>query len=185
MGSNTVLELASRGDGARVVDAGSAVKGGDIAPAGLVDAVGETVTVVGTSSTLADHLVDGSRRARVLDIAIVVAGAGAVVVLHQTGVANTIVGGLNTDTAARLLHDDSQDEAVVNTSGGSSLLDAVPDGALYHLWLAMIECLIQLGETHNFRAAVVGLTEPSARVKHGVLVVVKPGHIVNIISQQS
>lgn len=154
MGGNAVLELAGGGDGARVVDASSAVESRDIATARLVDAVGKTVTVVSASGTLADHLVDGVGGARVLDVVVLVAGVVTVVVLHQAGVAHAVVGGVNADAAARLLHDDGEDEAVVNTGVGGSLLDTVPDGA-------------------DLGAAVVGNVHPLARVEHGVLVVVE------------
>lgn len=154
MGGDTVLELAGGGDGARVVDAGGAVEGRDVTTAGLVDAVGKTVAVVGAGGTLADHPVDGVVGARGLDVAVVVAGVVAVVVLHQAGVADAVVGGAHADAAARLLHDDGEDEAMVNTSAAGGLLDAVPDGA-------------------DLGAAVVGNVHPLARVEHGVLVVVE------------
>ena len=154
VGSDTVLELASGGDGTRVVDSSGAVEGRDVATTRLVDAVGETVTRVGSGSTLKDHLVDGLVGARVLNPAVVVAGSLTIVVLHQTGVANSVVGGVNADAATRLLHDDGENEAVVDTSGGSGLLDTIPDGS-------------------NLGTRVVGLAEPATGVEHSVLVVVE------------
>lgn len=154
VGSDTVLELSSGGDGARVVDSSSAVEGRDVATARLVDAVGETVTRVGSGGTLKDHLVDGLVGARVLDPAVFVAGGFTVVVLHQTGVADTVVGGVNANAATRLLHEDGENETVVDTSGGSGLLDTIPDSS-------------------DLGARVVGLAEPATRVEHGVLVVVE------------
>lgn len=130
MSGNTVLELAGAGNGSRVVNSGSAVKGRDITSAGLVDAVGKTITIVGTSSAFANHLVNGVGWARVANITALIASSTSVVVLHQAGIANSIVGGGSSNTSARLLHDDSQDEAVVNTSCGSCFLNAVPDSTL-------------------------------------------------------
>lgn len=80
---NVALEVSSGGDGARVVDTGGLVEGRDVVGARLVDAVGKAITIVGASSSLADHLVDGSRRARVLHITVFVTGRRTVMVLHE------------------------------------------------------------------------------------------------------
>lgn len=58
--------------------------------------------------------------AGVLDGAVLVAGTGSVVALHETRVDDTIVGGLDTDTAVGLLHNDGQNEPSVDTAGGSN-----------------------------------------------------------------
>lgn len=114
MRRNTILQLASAGDGSRVVDARSTVKGRHVAAAGLVEAVGEPVARGSTSCALANHLVNRRRWARVLDVAVVVARGFAVVVLHQARVAHAAVCCRGADTAVRLLHDDGEDEAVVD-----------------------------------------------------------------------
>ncbi len=90
----------------------------------------EAVAGVGASSAITNHLQDGGVRARVADHAVVIAGAGAVVVLHQTGVSNTEVGGVDANTASRLLEDYGEDEAVVDASLLGDLLNGVPDGTL-------------------------------------------------------
>ncbi len=52
-------------------------------------------------------------------------------VLHQARVAVVgAAGGVDADAAGRLLHDDGEDEAVVDTSLRRDLLDTVIDGTL-------------------------------------------------------
>lgn len=157
---NVVLQLASVRDRSGVVDTGGTVEGRDIATARLVDAVGKAITRVGTGGTFTDHLVDGGRRARVLDVAVFVAGSFAIVILHQAWVAYSVVGCLDTDTAVGLLHHNRKDEAVVDACGIGSFLNAVVDGS-------------------NLRAAVVGnrRVHVLASMEHLVLVVVEPRHI--------
>lgn len=130
MRGNAVLELPGARDAARVVQARGAVKGRDVAAAGAVDDLREALARRGARGALADHLVDGVVGARVLHPAVVVAGALAVVVLHQARVADAVVCRRRAHAAARLLHDDGEDEAVVDAGGGGGLLDAVPDGTL-------------------------------------------------------
>lgn len=100
MGGNAVLQLASGGDRARVVDTSRAVEGGHVTTASLVNTVGESVAVVGTGCTFADHAEDGCRWAWVLHVAVVVTGVVPVVILHQTGVTDAVVGGRSADAAA-------------------------------------------------------------------------------------
>lgn len=166
---NVVLQLASVRDRSGVVDASRTVEGRDVTTAGFVDAVGKSITGVGTGSTFTDHLIDRGRRARVLDIAVLIAGSVAVVILHQAWVAYSVVGCLDADTAVRLLHHNSKDETVVNTCSIGSLLDAVINSS-------------------NFGAAVVGNggVHVLASMEHLVLVVVEPMHInifpVNVLA---
>lgn len=157
---NVILQLASVRNRSRVVDTGRTVEGRDVATAGLVDAVGKSITRVGACSTFTDHFVDGGRRTRILDVAVLIAGCFAVVILHQTWVAYSVVGSLDTDTAMRLLHHDCKNETVVNTSGIGSFLDAVVNGS-------------------NFGAAVIGngRAHVLASMDHLVLVVVEPVHV--------
>ncbi len=105
------------GDVARVVHAGGAVKRRDVAAAGGVEALRQAVAVVGAGRALADHRLNGAAGTRRLDVAVVVAGAGAVVVLHQARVAVVVAArGVDANAAGRLLHDDGEDEAVVDAS---------------------------------------------------------------------
>lgn len=53
----------------------------------------------------------------------VVAGSSAVVVLHQSWVANSVVCGWSADTAVRFLHYDGEDEACVDASAGGDTVD--------------------------------------------------------------
>lgn len=83
-------------------------------------------------TSFADHLRDGLLRARVLYRVgryVRVAGGSAIVVLHQTRVADTPVGRRRAHTAARLLRHDSKDEAVVDLGLLGDLLDGIVDGA--------------------------------------------------------
>ena len=155
---NAVLEVSAGSDGATVVDASSLVEAGDVAvgsvPVGrLVDAVGKTIAGAGAGGAVGDHLGDGRLRARVGN-AVLVAGSGTVVVLHQAGVADAVVGGGDADAATGLLHDDGKDKSVVDTGLLGHLLDGVPDFA-------------------DLLAGVVGLAEPGAGAEHGNLVVVE------------
>ena len=159
---NAVLEVSARGNRATVVNASSLVEAGDVAvasvPVGsLVDAVGETVAGAGTGSAVGDHLGDGRLGARVGNDAVVVAGSGPVMVLHQPRVSDAVVGGGDADAATGLLQDDGKDESVVDTGLLGHLLDGVPD-------------------VTDLLAGVLGLAEPGAGAEHGDLVVVE--HVV-------
>lgn len=68
-------------------------------------------------SALANHLVDGIRRARVANLPAVITARRPVMVLHQAGVPNAIVCRGDAHAPARLLHHDGQDEAVVDAAG--------------------------------------------------------------------
>jgi hypothetical protein len=60
--------------------------------------------------------------AGVLDRA-VVAGSGAVVRLHESWVADAVVGGWGADTTVAFLHHDGEDEARVDAGGCADGLD--------------------------------------------------------------
>lgn len=128
--SKAILKIASAENRARIVNTSSSVISRNIISARFVDAVGKAVAIVGTSSTLADHLINSSRGARVLDKVVVIASGSTVMVLHKARVSNSKVGGVDTDTAVRLLHNNSQDKTMVDTSGGRSHLNAIPDSTL-------------------------------------------------------
>lgn len=124
---------------------------GDVAGGGAA-AVAEVVLVDGARVVLAQRLVDavgGVGVAKVLQVLLEVVGAGAhhrgdlvlgetvlageagaAVALHQagSGVAVVVVGGLDTDVAGALLHDDGEDDALLDTELGT-LDDGVPDAA--------------------------------------------------------
>lgn len=127
---DAVLEVARVRDGARVVEARCAVKRRDVAVALAVERLREALALGRAGRALGDHLVYGTRRARILYASVVVARGLAVVVLHQARVAHAVVGRLDAHAAARLLHDDGQDEAMVDARRRSGLLDAVINGAL-------------------------------------------------------
>jgi len=78
---------------ATVVDVGASVVHGDVGATAFGDGLLETVTRRSTLGTIDDHLLNLGRWAGGLDGASVVAGACSVVVLHQTWVANAVVGG--------------------------------------------------------------------------------------------
>ena len=48
-------------------------------------------------------------------------------VLHETRIFDTVVGGDDADAAVGLLHDDGEDEASVDAGGGRDALDAALD----------------------------------------------------------
>lgn len=78
-------------------------------------------------------------------------------VLHKARVSDPEVGGRGADTAAGFLHDDGEDEAVVDEGLLADLLDRVPDGA-------------------DFGAGVVGHVElGGAGGEHEGFVGVEPG----------
>jgi hypothetical protein len=126
-GGRSDAKVTRRVDGARVVDTGSTVISLDGGVSGLVEAVGETVTSLSSSSTLADHALDLRQRARVLDSAVAVAAGSTIVVLHKTRVGDGEARGRHTDTAGGLLHDDGEDESVVNVSSKSSFVNGGAD----------------------------------------------------------
>lgn len=152
--SNTVLELPRVRNGARIVNSGRAVKRRDVPATRLVHAAGEAIARVSTGSTLTNHLVNSRGRARVLDAAVVVASAVAIMVLHEAWVTHPPVGSRGTNATVGFLHHDGEDEAVVNPRGIGGLLDGVVDGT-------------------NLFSAVVGL--------RGVLVAAGPQHLALVI----
>lgn len=147
MRGNAVLQAPTRSDAATVINPRGAIKVGIIALAALIDTLGQAIAITRASSAIRYHLADGAGRAGVLHHAIVVARRGAVVVLHQAGIAHAVVGGRGAHAAAGFLHHDGEDEAVVDAGLLGDGLDAVVDGAY-------------------FRAVVVGDAELAAGLKH-------------------
>lgn len=95
MSSNVTLQVTGLRDGARVVDASSAVVVRNIAFVRFVDAVGQTSTRGGASGAFHDHLIDRRCRARCCELVVVVARGISVVVLHEARIANAQVGGID------------------------------------------------------------------------------------------
>lgn len=125
--SDALTQVPRGSDRARVVAAGSLVVGRDAAAALLSETLLQTIASSGTLGAVLDHLQDLALRAWALHIGTVVAGAGAVVALHETRVVDAVVGCRDTDTAVAFLHDDGQDEARVDAAGLGDRVDAVLD----------------------------------------------------------
>jgi hypothetical protein len=94
---DAALQTRAGVDGSAVVDARGLVEGLVGARVGLVYAVGQAVAAGRARRAVADHARDDARRARVLHLPVLVAGRGAVVVLHEArvlwrGLANPYVG---------------------------------------------------------------------------------------------
>ena len=93
MRRDALAEIARAVHRARIIKSSGNIEGPDIAFARLVDTLSQPIPVVRASGTLAHHASDDVLGAGILhdvgDVAI--AGGGAVVVLHQTGVADTEV----------------------------------------------------------------------------------------------
>lgn len=150
-------------DGARVVLASSGVEGARVAASttkvalGLGEKLLETVTVDSTSGTITDHLEDhliaasACRRAR--------AGAVAVVGLHESGVADTVVGGRSANTANALLHHYGKDEAVVDARLGRDRLDGAADGGDLLLGVVDAPAVPDAGVLHGVVVCVPELIE--------------------------
>lgn len=155
LGSNAVTQVARCINGTRVIDPGRLIERCGIVGVRLVDALSKAIPGVGASTTVANHPSDDLLRARHLDLPMAITCAGTIVILHQARVSDAVVGGRGTDTPTRLLHNDGQDEAVVDAGLEGDLLDGIIYGA-------------------DFKAVVVDLLEPMARAKHQGLVVVEP-----------
>lgn len=121
--SHTITEVSARSNGTGVVDTGSLVVLADIRSTTFSKTLLQAITRGSTSDTISDHLGDLGLRAGVLHIASVVAGAGAVVILHQTWVANSVVGCWCANTAIAFLKHDGEDESSVDARGASHGLD--------------------------------------------------------------
>lgn len=124
MGCDALTEVAGRVDGARVVGAcGLVVLGRFAAGLGLI-ALLETVALAGSSGAVFDHLLNHRGGAGCCLAAVLVAGALASVALHETSVLNTVVGGVDANTALAFLHNNCKDESGVDASFAGDRLDA-------------------------------------------------------------
>ena len=68
--------------------------------------------------TILNYAIDLRRRTWRLNHAIFVAHVCSVMALHQAGVDDAVIGGVDADAASGFLHDDSQDEAMADLQGG-------------------------------------------------------------------
>ncbi len=125
------------GNRAGVVAASSLVVRSSIARATVGgDELLQPITIGSTHGTITDHLLDLGGWARVLDCTVDVAATLAVVGLHETGVDDAVVGGVDAGTAVALLHNDSQDEAGIDAGLAGDLGDGGLD--VGHLALGII-----------------------------------------------
>lgn len=164
-------EVAAGSDGARVVAASGLVVGSDVASAAVrLDELLQTVTVGGTHGTITDHLLDLGLGAGVLDVlggaGTSVAAALAVVRLHETRVDDAVVGGVDTDTAVALLHDDSQDEAGIDAGLAGDLVDGGLHGG--HLGLGGIgDTPLGAGRSHDLLVSLEHVVKARDPVRDG------------------
>ena len=155
VGSHALTEITRYIHGTRVIDPGRLIESCGVAGVRFVDALSKSIPGVGTSTAVTNHPSDNLPRARHLDPPIAITSAGAIMILHQSGVFHAVTGSWGTHTSTRLLHDDGQDEAVVDVGLESNLLDGVVDGG-------------------DFKAIIVDLLKLMARAKHQGLIVVEP-----------
>ena len=127
VGAATAVVEVAEGSGAGVVGAGSDVVGPGVLGTSDLDTLGqgssETVTRRGTDDTILDHLINHGVGTRV-DTS---AGAGSVVGLHKTGVADTVACGASTNATLAFLHDNRKNESSVNQGLVGVLLDSLLD----------------------------------------------------------
>ena len=123
MSSATLAEVTGGIDGAGVVGTGGLVVLCDLASALCLVALLEAIASGSSGGAVLNHLLDHAGWARVdAD-----AGSGAVVALHQASVLHAVVGGLDADAALALLHDDCQDEALVDAAGAGDRFNVFVD----------------------------------------------------------
>ena len=127
MRGDALAKVSAWSDRARVVHAGGDVVLAVIGGASLGDELLQAVAVRGAICAILDHTGDLAHGARVLDVAGVVAGAGAVVALHEAWVPDAVVGGRGAHAAIALLHDDGKDEAGIDARRGTNILDGIPE----------------------------------------------------------
>ena len=132
MSRDASAEVSIGSDRAGVVAAGGLVVGRDVVgTAVLRKELLQTIAVGRPHGTITDHLLDLGGGARVLDILggidAGIAAALAVVGLHETRIDDTIVGSVHAHATVAFLHDDSQNEASIDTRLASNL----GDGALH------------------------------------------------------
>ena len=124
--SNATAKVARFMDTAGVIDASSAVPLGGIVVAGLLESLLQAVALGSAAGSIIDHAEDLIFGARVLDAALI-ASVLAVMVLHETWVADTPVSGWGTHTALGLLHQDSKDELLGEATVLSGSIDTLLD----------------------------------------------------------
>lgn len=112
--STTLTEVAGGIDGAGVVGASGLVVPGSLLAALGGEALLQTITGGSACGSVTDHSADHVGSAGSGLGAVLVTGASSIVALHQTGVLDTVVGGLDADTALALLHDNGKDESLID-----------------------------------------------------------------------
>lgn len=123
MRSGTLAQVTGGVQMARVIDTSRLVVLDGTVAGGLGHALLETTTGTGTFDTLVDHLLDGGLGARALALA----GGLAGMRLHETRVANTVTGGLDTNAAIGLLHHEGEDEAGLKLGFFGDFVDGLLD----------------------------------------------------------
>lgn len=111
----SVRQISVRGNASRVVNTSRRV---DVAIG--IESLSQTASGGCSLSAIDNHLLDGCS-----SVCSVV--GRSVMGLHQAGVDHPVVGSRNADTADRLLHDHSQDEAVIDAGRSSHGLDTRTD----------------------------------------------------------
>lgn len=141
---NAVLQQAATSNRTRVVDATSlVVRGGVGATTQRSEDLLQAVTRGGTHGAVLDHAGDFTGGAG----ALVEARVSAVVGLHETGVHDTVVGGWGANASVGLLHDDGEDEALVDAGRlGDRLNGGLEVGGFLVGVVFLAEALARLGD---------------------------------------
>lgn len=121
--ASSVQVIGIVASGAAIVDSGRAVVLADVLDIGLLQTLHQSIARSRALGAVLDHLLNLRVRARVLDHAAGVAGAGAGVVLHETGVLDRPRGRDDAHAAVGFLHDDCEDEAGVDARRGRDFVD--------------------------------------------------------------
>jgi len=126
--SNTRAEVSARIDGAGVVDAGGFEVLAVIGSSRACDALLQAIPGTSSSRTILDHLSNLGLRTWVLDRG-VMASSCAVVALHETWVAHTVVGGWGSNASVGFLDDNCENETRVDAGGCGDGCDGALDVA--------------------------------------------------------
>jgi len=126
--SDTRAQVSARSDGAGVVDAGGFEVLAVICSSRACNTLFQAIALASSSRTILDHLSDGGLRTWVLDSG-VVASSCAVVALHETWVAHTVVGSGGSNASVGFLDDNCENETGVDASGCGDGSDGALDVA--------------------------------------------------------
>lgn len=116
----------------------------------VVDTLDQTIASRSSLRAVNDHLVDGVAWARGRDTV----ACSSLVGLHEAGVADAIVrvGGTDTWVTVGLLHNDRQDESVVDERRGGNGLDVIVDPADFLIRSSIVghaEALVNFREDYQ------------------------------------